>query len=184
MRKPADYALDAFLAASARSGDREGMRQLAKRWYPLLTAHAWRLTGNSDTAQDAVQEAWVEIVRGLPGLRDDHAFAAWAYRITTRRCARLIGQRQSDRRLAQAVEAEPRETSFEDTHDEGDAARLKRAMGQLPPDQRAAVALFHLQGLSVAETAIALDVPAGTVKTRLMHARRKLRDSLEGGNNE
>lgn len=181
MRKPADYALDAFLAASARSGGRDAMRRLAKRWYPLLSAHAWRLTGDRELAADAVQEAWVEILRGLPGLRDDHAFAAWAYRITTRRCARLIARRQSDRRLARAVMAEPPEAAAEDRREDGDAARLRQAMEALPADQRATIALFHLQGLSVAETAIALDVPAGTVKTRLMHARRKLRDSLEGG---
>ena len=146
----------------------------------------WRTLAEmvDELAADAVQEAWLEILRGLGGLRDDYAFAAWAYRITTRRCARLIARRQSDRRLARAVEAEPREAGAEDTHDEGDGARVKRAMADLPPDQRAAMALFHLQGLSVAETAIALDVPAGTVKTRLMHARRKLRDSLEGGRNE
>lgn len=184
MRKPADYALDAFLAAAARSGDRDGMRRLAERWHPLLTAHAWRLTGEAELAEEAVQEAWVEVLRGLPGLRDDHAFAAWAYRITTRRCVRLIRRRQGERALTRAVAAEPREMSAEDHHDDGDGDRIKRAMADLPPDQRAAVWLFHLQGLSVAETAIALDVPAGTVKTRLMHARRKLRDSLEGGKNE
>lgn len=184
MRQPADYALDAFLAAAARAGGRDAMRQLATRWYPLLAAHAWRLTGDRDVAEEAVQEAWLEILRGLPALRDDHAFAAWAYRITTRRCARLIARRQSDRRLARAVLAEPQEVAAEDRHEGNEVARLKRAMGALPPDQRAAIALFHLQGLSVAETAIALDVPAGTVKTRLMHARRKLRDSLEGGKDE
>jgi DNA-directed RNA polymerase specialized sigma24 family protein len=54
----------------------------------------------------------------------------------------------------------------------------------LPPDQRAPIALFHFEGLSVAETAVALDVPAGTVKTRLMHARRKLKAALEGHRND
>ena len=54
-----------------------------------------------------------------------------------------------------------------------------RAMAELPPDQRSALALFHRQEMSVTEIAIALDVPVGTVKTRLMHARRKLRDALE-----
>lgn len=184
MRKSADYALDAWLAASARAGDHDSMRQLAARWYPLLTAHAWRLTGDADAAQDAVQEAWVEIVRGLPGLRDDRAFAAWAYRIVTRRCARLVASRQADRRLTRAFANEPRDDRADDCHDEGELGRLKAAMARLPSDQRAAVALFHLQGLSVAETAIALDVPAGTVKTRLMHARRKLRSVLEGDSNE
>ena len=58
--------------------------------------------------------------------------------------------------------------------------RLRTALAGLPPEQRAAVALFHLEDLSVAETAVALNVPEGTVKTRLMHARRKLRTVLEG----
>jgi RNA polymerase sigma factor (sigma-70 family) len=50
----------------------------------------------------------------------------------------------------------------------------------LPPEQRSALALFHLEEMSVAEVAVALDVPLGTVKTRLLHARRKLREALEG----
>jgi RNA polymerase sigma-70 factor (ECF subfamily) len=50
----------------------------------------------------------------------------------------------------------------------------------LPPGQQAAIALYHLEEMSVAQVAVALDVPAGTVKTRLMHARLKLRAALEG----
>jgi RNA polymerase sigma-70 factor (ECF subfamily) len=58
---------------------------------------------------------------------------------------------------------------------------VRAAVRALPPDQRAAVALFYFEDLNIADTAIALDVPAGTVKTRLMHARRKLRETLDGG---
>ena len=54
------------------------------------------------------------------------------------------------------------------------------AIRALPPDQRAAIALHHFEGLSVAETAVALDAPVGTIKTRLMHARLKLKAALEG----
>ena len=61
-----------------------------------------------------------------------------------------------------------------------DSARLRSAIAQLPPEQRSAIALFHLEEMSVAEVAVALDVHIGTVKTRLMHARRKLRGALEG----
>jgi RNA polymerase sigma-70 factor (ECF subfamily) len=59
-----------------------------------------------------------------------------------------------------------------------DAARLARAIACLPPDQAAAIALFYLEDLTVAEIAVALATPPGTVKTRLMHAREKLRRSL------
>lgn len=55
---------------------------------------------------------------------------------------------------------------------------MRRAIDALPPDQRAALALVYLHELSVAEAALALDAPEGTIKTRLMHARRKLRDHL------
>ena len=65
-----------------------------------------------------------------------------------------------------------------------DSEKVRKAMAGLPPEQRAAIALFHLEEMSVAEVAVALDVPAGTVKTRLMNARRKLRAALEGDVNE
>ena len=65
-----------------------------------------------------------------------------------------------------------------------DAAKVRAAIAALPRDQAATVALFYLEDLSVGEVATALDVPVGTVKTRLMHARRKLRDLLEGEDDE
>jgi RNA polymerase sigma-70 factor (ECF subfamily) len=61
-----------------------------------------------------------------------------------------------------------------------DAEPLEKAIAGLPPEQRAAVALFYIEDFSVAEIAVALSVPLGTVKTRLMHARAKLRAALQG----
>ncbi len=57
-------------------------------------------------------------------------------------------------------------------------------MRDLPPEQHAALWLYHIQGLTVAEIAAALDVPTGTIKTRLMHARRKIAAQLQGGSDE
>jgi RNA polymerase sigma factor (sigma-70 family) len=81
--------------------------------------------------------------------------------------------------LDAAYAAEPAEIAAPNGGERAsDAARLARAMSSLPPDQRAAIALFYLEDLSVAEIAVALDVPSGTVKTRLMRAREKLRRTL------
>jgi RNA polymerase sigma-70 factor (ECF subfamily) len=178
----AERAMDELLVLSAQLGDRASFERLATRWNPRLTAHARRLLGEAEPARDAVQAAWVEMVRGLKGLRDPAAFPAWAYRIVTRRCAAVIGGRRRDRALAVDAAREAaivvEDAPARDAAD--DHARLRAAVRALPPDQRATVALHHFEGLSVAETAVALDVPAGTVKTRLMHARRKLRTTLEG----
>ena len=152
---------------------------LAERWNGKLIAHAWRLTGDRETAREAAQSGWVEIVRGLARLRDERAFPAWAYRIVSRRCARQIGARIQERSLAEALSSEVVSETTEAANGI-DQQRLRAAIVGLPADQRSAVALFYFEELSVAEVAVALEVPAGTVKTRLMHARRKLRAALEG----
>ena len=179
MARDADRILDEYLVASARLGDRGALALLARRWHPRLVAHAWRLTGDPEGARDAAQQGWIEIVRGIARLGDDRAFAAWAYRIVSRVCARQIGNAVRRGRLAERIAAEPAAEPGA-MGDRSDTERLRAAIRTLPAEQRAAIALYHFEEMRVAEVAVALDVPAGTVKTRLMHARRKLHEALSG----
>ena len=176
-----DRDLDVSLVRQAQAGSETAFAALARRWDARLVAHAWRLLGDREAARDAVQMAWLEIVRGLKRLRDPIAFPAWAFRITTRQAAAIIRRRQGERRLSQdlhqAALSEPQSAAQPEP---GADAALYAAIRVLPPDQRAAIALHHFEGLSVAETAVALDAPVGTIKTRLMHARLKLKAALEG----
>lgn len=183
MRRRTKRILDDYLAASARSGDRGAFEQLAGRWQGKLYAHACRLTGDVELARDVVQDGWSDIVRGLSKLDDTAAFPAWAYRIVTRRAADAIRRAGRVRKLnaSYADEPKPQAQSEESIEALADGEPLQRALAALPAEQRAAVALFYREDLSIAEIAAVLGVPAGTVKTRLMHARRKLRASLEGG---
>ena len=179
MARTTARVLDEYLVVSAQAGDRKALDLLVRRWHGKLVAHAWRLTGDGELARDAAQAGWIEVIRSLERLHDARAFPAWAFRIVSRRCAKQIGGAIQRRKLADAV---GKETPVESDNVDGDidARRLRRAIRALPPEQRSAVALFYFEELSVAETAVALNVPAGTVKTRLMHARRKLRTALEG----
>ncbi len=174
-----EKALEAYLVAAARLGERASMAQLVNLRGPRLMSHAIRLLGDAEHARDVVQDAWIEILRGLGGLRDDAAFLPWALRIVTRRVARVIRSRQKDRKLAGDFAAEAETTTPEAGTNAVEAAEVRRAIASLPPDQAATIALFYLEDMSVAEVALALDVPVGTIKTRLMHARRKLRAILE-----
>jgi RNA polymerase sigma-70 factor (ECF subfamily) len=173
---------DEYLAAAARAGDRDAFGRLAERWQPKLLAHAWRLMGEAEAARDVVQEAWVDIARGLARLADASLFPAWAYRVVSRRAADAIRKRARTRRLDAAFAAEsPRaDNTAGRMETAADAEPLARAIAGLPPEQRVAIALFYIEELSVAEVAVATSVPAGTVKTRLMHARAKLRAALRG----
>ncbi|MXP47624.1 sigma-70 family RNA polymerase sigma factor [Altererythrobacter luteolus] len=174
-----ERALDEYLVASAKLGERAAMEQLARRWHPKLVAHAWRLTGEREMAREAAQNAWREILRGIRGLQDDRAFAAWAYRIVSRSCAREIGSAVRERDLKAAVAAEPHDLCAA-PDEPAQTEPLRQAIRQLPAGERAAIALYHFEDMRVAEVAVALAIPAGTVKTRLMNARRKLRAILEG----
>lgn len=176
--------LDEYLVVAARTGDQRAFADLVRRWHRRLLAHAWRLTGDDEAARDAVQSGWLEIVRGLNQLQDERAFPAWAYRIISRRCALYIAGLRGQRDLARAVAAEPEGCAVQpDFALRHEVQRLQAAIRLLPTPQRAAVALFHFEDLTIPEIAVALDVPAGTIKTRLMHARRRLRAVLEGEDN-
>lgn len=168
-----DKAYIAYLAGRARLNDRAAFEKLVQHFGPRLFAHAYRLLGHREEARDAAQEAWVEITRGLPKLRDDSAFMAWAYRITSRRCARQI-----DRNVkARAFEAEMPEAAFEE------AGSVRAAIARLKPVQAATIRLFYLEEMSLREVALAMDVPTGTVKSRLSQARTDLKSHLKGYEN-
>lgn len=178
MDRGSERIYDEFLVAAAVTGDQAALSRLVSRWHPRLLRHAWRLLGDPERAKDRVQEAWIEILRGLARLDDVAAFPAWAYRITTRRC-----QREFNRPLTFDEETTADELQVPESTSGESAAELSivmAAVGTLPGPQRAALALFYIEDLSVADIAIATDVPPGTVKTRLMHARRKVRAILEG----
>lgn len=170
---------DALLVELAREGRRDALERLAARWRPRHYVHARRLLGSADRAADAVQDAWVSILRGLRGLRDSSRFPAWSYAIVTRRCTDM--RRQMGREPEGDPQHEPADPAIIDADRGHD---LRRAMMGLPPDQRAAIALFYQEGFSIAEIAEALCTPAGTVKSRLFHARCALRRYFDEGDDE
>lgn len=150
-----------------------------------MQRHAWRLTGNTAAADDITQEAWLAIVRGLRRLNDPITFRAWALRIVTNKAADWIRKRQRDRTLQKTLEnREPNPATSDFEHrtpaNEGDAnAQLRKAIDALSPELRAVVGLHYGEGMSVADIAHVLDVPPGTVKSRLHSARARLKDMIE-----
>lgn len=166
-------ALVALHVAGARLGRQQDFAALVRLTGQRLQAHARRLTDDNETAHDVVQEAWAAIAPGLNGLRDDRAFMPWAMAIVTRAAARDLRGR-----------IRARETVVEYARQQGEPGApppdLREAIAELPSGQRTVLALFYLDGLSVAEIATALLIPPGTVKTRLMHARHRLRKQTIG----
>jgi RNA polymerase sigma factor (sigma-70 family) len=178
MMRTRERIVDEWLVLAVQARRVDAFERLAARWQPRLLRHAWRLTGDAEGARDAVQDAWLAIARGIGRLRDPAAFGAWALRITSRRCADWVARRQGHRRRFADLDAAEAVAAAADPPDD-DLARVRDAIRRLGPDERALLAMYYTEGFGVAEIAAALDIPAGTVKSRLYHARERLRAIVE-----
>ena len=173
---------DELLVLQCQEGDGEALKVLIARWHPRLGRLAWRLTAERDAAQDIVQDAWLAIVRGLRRLDDPARFRSWAYRIVTNKCADWTRRRVVQRSVTEDLRAAAVSGSGDSPNgaDSTDAAiRIRVTLAKLPSEQRAVLSLHYLDGMGVAEIARTLDVPEGTVKSRLYHARSRLKQVLE-----
>ena len=177
MAKTPEQLRDELLVVRCQIGEREAFEQLVNRWQRPLWGHAFRLTGSEDAAWDAVQDAWVRIVKGIRRLEDAAAFPAWAFRIVTNRCT---DRRRADGRRAR-LQAELRQKvqPLETGPQDGTREALASALARLPAEQQALLSLLYTQGFTVAEIASILGIPEGTVKSRLYHARERLREIIK-----
>jgi RNA polymerase sigma-70 factor (ECF subfamily) len=132
------------------------------------------ITGNEADAADAVQEALLKAWQSLPKLRDADRFPAWFRRIVVRSALRFVEHR---RRLVELDLEAPAPTNALDH--EVELRRLERAFAGLDEKDRVVLALHHYWSLPVAETSRILGIPEGTVRSRVHHARQRLRAAFD-----
>ena len=174
---------DATLVAAAQAGDRAALDALLRRHYDRVHAVCRRIAGGSRDADDAAQEAMISIVRALDRFDGRSAFSTWIYRIATN--AALDELRRRNRRPGLHVvrddEAAPEvvDPAAEQRY-EGvvDRQAIDDALGGLAEDFRAAVVLRDVADLDYAEIAEVLQIPVGTVKSRIARGRGQLADAL------
>jgi RNA polymerase sigma-70 factor (ECF subfamily) len=174
---------DHGLVAAAQAGDRHALDALLRRHYDRVHAVCRRIAGSTRDADDAAQEAMISIVRGLPRFDGRAQFSTWVYRIATN--AALDELRRRKRRPALALvtdEGVQAETPDPMADREVEAAverlAIDAALDTLPEDFRTAVVLRDVADLDYAEIAETLDIPVGTVKSRIARGRAQLADAL------
>ncbi len=172
---------DADLLVAAQQGDRDAIDTLLRRHEQQLHAVCRRITGDPTDALDALQEAMIAIVRGLPRFDGRSRVSTWMYRVTTNCC--LDELRRQRRRPADPLPAtEPADSGGPPGVDESVADRtdIDAALAALPPEFRAPVVLRDVVGHDYAEIAEILDLPPGTVRSRIARGRRALARALAG----
>ena len=181
---------DQLLIARARRGERGSFDALVRKHRDRAYVYAFRLTRDSDAAADVVADAFVRIHNALPNFKGQSTFKTWLYRILTN-CYLDLRKRERARPHgsldalvdggegdlgAQFADDAPSPEEEAQRRARGDA--LQAALARMPEYQRAMIVMYHAEDMSYEEMAAALDLPVGTVKSRLNRARLNLRDGL------
>ena len=173
------------LIVKCRGGDARFYEPLVRAYEPAGMRIALGMMGNADDARDALQEAFVKAWNALPRFDLKRPFGPWFYQILRNHCRDLLRSRTSRFRVEvidESVDQRPDDAEASpERHRERSAAAetLWRGLERIGADHREVLVLKEIEGLRYPEIASILDIPEGTVASRLFHARRALRAALE-----
>jgi len=174
------------LIRKCRGGDARFYEPIVRAYEPQGLRVAMGMMGNPDDARDALQDAFVKAFQSLGRFDPERAFAPWFFQILRNQCRDLLRSRQARFRVEvvddgiMEFRADDNDGSFDRHFRRNDARRLLwKALERLPEDQREILVLKELEGFRYQEIASILDVPEGTVASRLFHARKGLKQVLE-----
>lgn len=176
---------DHALIAAHVAGDPEAFGELVRRHRDRLWAVALRTTSDPEDASDALQDALISAYRSAASFRGESAVTTWLHRVVVNACLDRMRRRKVRPTVPLPEEdGESGHRGLADPRDDLDRLELRmeidKALAALPVDQRAAIVLVDVEGLSVAEAAEVLGVPEGTIKSRCSRGRARLAVALAG----
>jgi RNA polymerase sigma-70 factor (ECF subfamily) len=171
--------LEQQLVLLAREGDHHAFSQLCALKIGTLTALARLILRDEHLAREAVQDALIDAWRGIRGVRDPEKFDAWLRKILIRACYGRANESARRARLEIELGTADQPLTNQIPLDVERRDHIERALRRLQPEQRAVLVLTYYLDLPLAESAAALSIPLGTMKSRLNRATQALRAALE-----
>jgi RNA polymerase sigma-70 factor (ECF subfamily) len=176
MTDRADQLYECVLVLRCQTGDEAAFAELVARYSPRLRYFLRKMLDDVPAAEDALQDVWLDVYRGVGRLADPAALPAWLYRIARDRAWRMLrGKQRNSRPLMESDWIDVNDTTFPIE----EAARVHAGLGALPPDQREVLVLRFLEELSYEDIARIVGCPVGTVRSRIHYAKGALRRALD-----
>lgn len=185
---------ETVLLRQAAEGDQSAFEALVRQYQKPVYNLALRMAGNEDDAFDLAQEAFLRAWRGLKFFKGESSFSTWLYRLTSNVCIDFLRQKKRSKTVSLSFlddedgqheldRPDPAPGPEDRAIRADERARMERALNALEPEYREALTLCAIEGLSYIEISEILDLPTGTVKSRIFRAREKMRRKLlEDGN--
>ena len=171
-----------LLVIRCRQGQEEAWSELVSRWEKPLLYYIRRMIDNEHQAWQVLQETWLQVVKNIDTLKMPEYLPKWLYSVCHHKIVSYYRQCHRQAELYESIS-----NAYSNCGDNGDtyledAEAVHWGLGQIKPVFREVLTLYFLQDLSIDEISEVLGVPAGTVKSRLYHARQQLRKALEDQN--
>lgn len=180
-----DSAHDQELIVKAKTGDSTAFESLVRKYQKLIYILCYRLTGAHQTAEDLAQETFVKAFVALPHFIDGHDFYPWLRRIALNNCFNYLKARRREAPLAKEADMNHHEHLSSSTESPPEALqkaemekKFRTAFLRLPDDQKTIFALRTFEGMGYRDIARTLNLPAGTVMSRLSRARTRLKEEM------
>lgn len=172
--------IDAKLIEDYLLGDKKALALLVKRWHLEFCRKALWLVKDPDLAKDIAQDTWQAVIDKLNTLKDTTSFKSWAMRIVYTKSLDEL-RRISRERINKEEAKQELKTETVEPFQENIVLKiaLKKAIKRLPLNQQYVLKLFYVEAYSLNEIANILNISVGTTKSRLFHAREKLKEQLK-----
>jgi RNA polymerase sigma factor (sigma-70 family) len=167
---------DEWLAVRCQLGERDAFDELIERYQQPLWQYVRRVVGTDDAAQEATQDVWLRVIRGIGRLRDPERLRAWIFGIARRALMDRLREHYARQVVVDSDLSEIPDSDWRSP--EEDLQTVERELARLPIIEREILTLFYLRELSLADVAGVLGIAVGTVKSRLFRARQMLRREL------
>ena len=170
-----------LLISRARGGDRDAFGELVEQYRDNVYRLAYRMCGNAYDADEAAQEAFVAAWRALPNFRGDAKFSTWLYRLTTNAAIDVMRREKRHQTVGDgemvdlADDADSPQETVERTEQQ---EAVQKALATLSEEYREVLLLRYMEELDYAEIADVLQLPSGTVKSRINRAKAALKAAL------
>lgn len=193
-----EHDSDAALVERALDNDLAAFEELVARYQNKIIGYSARMLGDATEAEDVAQETFIKAYRSLAGFRGESSFSTWIYRIATNLCIDRVRKIKRSPKPAYSLDEpldpdedkggrEIADTTFEPSisiEREEMRRRVRETVAEMPEKLRSVIVMCDIQGMSYEQIAQVLDVPLGTVKSRLFHARadlgRRLKPYMRG----
>lgn len=167
--------VDGRLVLEYQSGNSKALTHLVKRWHKLFCEKAYWIVKDADLAKDIAQESWKTIIAKIDELKDPNSFGGWALRIVFTKSINRINAEARQRKYLEEYRFEQESLTSENVDNTGLKNTLLKSIKKLPEHQQMVIKLFYKEDYSLKEIAKILNISVGTAKSRLFHAREKLK---------